>query len=91
MYQLVPLALQLTNVQIVTPKKFIYPGDVLLMINGQAVDTMDQYGVKSMLARGANEISITIRSHVAAQAEEALVHQTARDGHDGPERARAVG
>ncbi|XP_075730421.1 uncharacterized protein LOC142772156 isoform X2 [Rhipicephalus microplus] len=51
---------KLTNVQIVTPKKFIYPGDVLLMINGQAVDTMDQYGVKSMLARGANEISITI-------------------------------
>ncbi|KAL1483821.1 hypothetical protein MTO96_032931, partial [Rhipicephalus appendiculatus] len=51
---------KLTNVQIVTPNKFIYPGDVLLMVNGQAVDTMDENGVKSLLARGANEINITI-------------------------------
>lgn len=48
------------NAQVITPGKNIFPGDVLLMIDGAPVDTMDQYGVKAALARGANDISITI-------------------------------
>lgn len=51
---------KVNNPQILTPNKFIYPGDVLLMVDGVTVDTMDQYGIKSALARGANEINITI-------------------------------
>lgn len=48
------------DVQVVTPNKFIYPGDVLIMIDGVPVDNMDQYGVKAALAKGANELNITI-------------------------------
>lgn len=49
-----------TNAQVITPNKNIFPGDVLLMVDGAPVDNMDQYGVKAALARGANDISITI-------------------------------
>ncbi|KAH7973826.1 hypothetical protein HPB49_005337 [Dermacentor silvarum] len=52
--------LQATDVQVTTPNKHMYPGDVLLMVDGVPVDTMDQYGVKSALAKGANELSVTM-------------------------------
>ncbi|XP_075526577.1 uncharacterized protein LOC142558313 [Dermacentor variabilis] len=51
---------KVTNAQVVTPNKFLYPGDVLLMVDGVPVDTMDQYGVRAALAKGANELNITI-------------------------------
>ncbi|XP_065296134.1 uncharacterized protein [Dermacentor albipictus] len=51
---------KVTNAQVVTPNKFLYPGDVLLMVDGVPVDTMDQYGLRTALAKGANELNITI-------------------------------
>lgn len=49
-----------TNPQVITSGKQVYPGDVLIMIEGAPVDNMDQYAVKAALAKGANEITITI-------------------------------
>ncbi|XP_075526832.1 uncharacterized protein LOC142558586 [Dermacentor variabilis] len=49
-----------TEVQVTTPNKHLYPGDVLLMVDGVPVDTMDQRGVKAALAKGADELSITV-------------------------------
>lgn len=49
-----------TDVQVVTPNKMMFPGDVLVMVDGAPVDNLDQYGVKAALAKGANELSITI-------------------------------
>lgn len=49
-----------TDVQVATPNKAMYPGDVLVMINGAPTEGMDQYGIKAALAKGANELSITI-------------------------------
>ncbi|KAH9378260.1 hypothetical protein HPB48_011467 [Haemaphysalis longicornis] len=46
--------------QVATANKFLFPGDVLLMINGAPVENMDQYGVKAALCKGGNEITITI-------------------------------
>ncbi|KAK8759732.1 hypothetical protein V5799_002634 [Amblyomma americanum] len=51
---------EVTNAQIVTPNKHLFPGDVLLMVDGVPAESMDQYGVRAALARGANEINITI-------------------------------
>ncbi|KAK8759831.1 uncharacterized protein LOC144108790 [Amblyomma americanum] len=48
------------DVQVVTPNKFIFPGDVLVMVDGVPVDNMDQYGVKAAMSKGANELNITI-------------------------------
>lgn len=49
-----------TDVQVVTPGKRMYPGDVLLMLDGVPVDTMDQHGLRAALAKAANELNITI-------------------------------
>ncbi|XP_070395914.1 microtubule-associated serine/threonine-protein kinase 3-like [Dermacentor albipictus] len=49
-----------TEVQVTTPNKRLYPGDVLLMVDGVPVDTMDQRGVRAALAKGADELSITV-------------------------------
>ncbi|KAH6921985.1 hypothetical protein HPB50_007240 [Hyalomma asiaticum] len=49
-----------TDVQVVTPGKRMYPGDVLLMLDGVPVDTMDQYGLRAALAKAANELNVTI-------------------------------
>lgn len=46
--------------QVVTLNKCIFPGDLLLMINGATVENMDQNSVKAALCKGGNEISITI-------------------------------
>ncbi|KAH9374904.1 hypothetical protein HPB48_021333 [Haemaphysalis longicornis] len=46
--------------QVITPNKRIFPGDVLLMVGGTPVENMDQYAVRAALAKGANEITITI-------------------------------
>ncbi|CAN7993088.1 unnamed protein product, partial [Ixodes hexagonus] len=51
---------KVTNAQILTPNKSLYPGDILVMIEGAPVDNMDGAGVKAALAKGANEINITI-------------------------------
>nr|XP_037273038.1 uncharacterized protein LOC119164944 [Rhipicephalus microplus] len=49
-----------TEVQVVTPNKAMYPGDVLVMVDGAPTDSLDSAGVKAALAKGANELSITI-------------------------------
>lgn len=51
---------KVTNAQILTPNKCLFPGDVLLMVNGVPAESMDQYGIRAALARGANDINITI-------------------------------
>ncbi|KAH9377326.1 uncharacterized protein LOC144146391 [Haemaphysalis longicornis] len=49
-----------TRPQIITANKNMYPGDVLVMIEGTPVDSMDWYGVRAALSKGADEITITI-------------------------------
>ncbi|KAK8787963.1 hypothetical protein V5799_022266 [Amblyomma americanum] len=51
---------KVTEVQVVNPSKRIYPGDVLLMVDGVPVENMDQYAVKAAMCKGANELNITI-------------------------------
>ncbi|XP_064458679.1 uncharacterized protein LOC135369014 [Ornithodoros turicata] len=49
------------DVQVVTPGKALYPGDILTMVEGVPVDAMDAAGVKAALAKGAKpEMAITI-------------------------------
>ncbi|XP_077528295.1 microtubule-associated serine/threonine-protein kinase 1-like [Haemaphysalis longicornis] len=49
-----------SGAQVVTPNKVIFPGDVLLMVAGASVNEMSERGLKTALAGGANEITITI-------------------------------
>ncbi|KAL3207283.1 hypothetical protein MRX96_010303 [Rhipicephalus microplus] len=51
---------QTTDVQVVTPNKATYPGDVLVVIDGAPTDSLDAFGIKAALAKGANELSITV-------------------------------
>ncbi|KAL1438808.1 hypothetical protein MTO96_047734 [Rhipicephalus appendiculatus] len=48
------------DVRVVTANKRLYPGDVLLMLDGVPVDTMDQYGLRAALAKAVNELTVTI-------------------------------
>ncbi|XP_077527922.1 uncharacterized protein LOC144139460 [Haemaphysalis longicornis] len=49
-----------SGAQVITPKKNIYPGDVLIMVGGAAVDDMSEQTLKAALARSANDLTITI-------------------------------
>lgn len=51
---------KVTNAQVLTANKNLYPGDILTMVDGVPVDNMDQAGVQAALKKGANEINITI-------------------------------
>ncbi|KAH9378593.1 hypothetical protein HPB48_005776 [Haemaphysalis longicornis] len=50
-----------SGAQVVTPNKVIFPGDVLLsLVAGASVNEMSEKALKTALAGGANEITITI-------------------------------
>ncbi|KAH9378198.1 hypothetical protein HPB48_010439 [Haemaphysalis longicornis] len=51
---------EVADAQVVTLNKSLFPGDLLLMINGASVENMDQTAVKAALCKGGNEISVTI-------------------------------
>ncbi|XP_077545030.1 microtubule-associated serine/threonine-protein kinase 3-like [Haemaphysalis longicornis] len=51
---------QVGDVHIVTPNKKLFPGDMLVVVDGVPVDNMDQKDVRAALANGGDEINITI-------------------------------